>query len=320
MLVGPNSADGGVELVIVGGGPAGLSAALVAARARRTVLLVDGGEARNRVAEAMHGFITRDGVPPAEFRALARVQLAAYPTVTVVDDDVTAISGERGAFTVIRRDGGSCHAAVVLMATGLVDVLPDLPGLREHWGNGVYHCPYCDGYEHRDRIWGVIADEPTVYDYARFLRGWTASVVMFTMGGEPTGEALARLDRAGVIIETGQIENIVGGPGASLEAVEMRDGRRVPIESLWIRPARRQHRLTVALGLAINDEGAVCRDVHGATSVPGIYTAGDLAEGATQQVLQAAADGARVAMSINHWLIVEADDVDARVTAPTTGG
>lgn len=293
------------EIVIVGGGPAGLSATLVAARARRRVLLVDGGEPRNAVAPAVHSFVTRDGVLPADFRRIAREELGVYPTVTIADGEVTAISGTSPEFTVTLGDGHTVAARTVLIATGLVDVLPSVPGLRERWGRGVHHCPYCDGYEHRDRPWGVIADEPTVFDFALFLRGWTASVTLFTLGAEPQGAAVGRLQRAGITIETGAIARILGGPGEYLEAVALEDGRHVRVESLWVRPAQRQRGLTARLGLQVNGDGAICRDSHGETPTAGIFVAGDLAEDSTQQALQAAADGARVAMTINHRLIVD---------------
>jgi len=293
------------ELLVIGGGPAGLSAALVAARARRRVLLVDGCEPRNAAAPAVHTFVTRDGVLPAEFRHIARAQLQAYPTVTIVDGEVTTITGTSPEFRVTLADGRSAGARVVLLATGLVDILPGVPGLRERWGRGVHHCPYCDGYEHRDQPWGVLADEPTVFDFALFLRGWTPSVTLFTMGAAPQGEAVTTLERAGVIIETAAIARIIASDAHHLDAVELEGGRQVPIESLWLRPAQRQRGLTAGLGLAVDDDGAICRDEHGETPTPGIFVAGDLAAGAAQQALQAAADGARVAMTINHRLIVD---------------
>lgn len=299
------------ELLIVGGGPAGLSAALIAGRARRRVLLVDGGTPRNAAAPAVHSFVTRDGVLPDDFRRIAREQLAAYPTVRVLDGDVQEITGESGAFTATLAEAQPVTALRVLLAMGLVDVLPDVPGLSERWGRGVHHCPYCDGYEHRDRAWGVVADEPTMFDYALFLRGWTRDLTVFTLGGAPQGEAAAKLARAGMAVETERIVRVIGGDGHRLAAIELADGRRVAIESLWLRPAQRQCGLTARLGLAVDDEGAICRDDTGETPLRGIFAAGDLAAGASQQALQAAADGARVTMSINHQLIVDEDPVPA---------
>lgn len=297
--------DQDFELLIVGGGPAGLSAALVAARARRRVLLVDGCTPRNSVAPAVHSFVTRDGVLPVEFRRAAREQLSAYPTVAFQDGEITAITGDCPDFTATFADGRAITARRVLLAIGLVDVLPDIAGLRERWGRGVHHCPYCDGYEHRDRAWGVIADEPTVFEYARFLRGWTGSVTLFTLGAEPQGEAVTRLQDDGVVVETCAIERVIGGAGEHLEGVVLEDGRQLPIESLWVRPAQRQRGLTARMGLQVTDDGDIGRDDHGETSIPGIFVAGDLAQGSTQQAVQAAADGARVAMTINHRLIVD---------------
>lgn len=300
------------ELLIVGGGPAGLAAALVAARAQRRVVLVDSGEPRNLAAPAIRGYLTRDGVEPGEFRRLAHEQLNAYPTCERVDGEVMAVEGDSNAFVARLSNGARVSARRVLLATGLVDILPEVEGLQERWGRGVFHCPYCDGYERRGQHWGVIGNKPSTIEFAMFLRGWTQQVTLFTLGHALHGEAVEKLHTMGVAIEVTPIARVIGSSGEHLEAVALEDGRRLATESLWVRPAQRQHQLTVALGVTIDDDGCVIRDRGGETSTPGMFVAGDLAGGSVQQALQAAADGARVAMTINHQLIIDERGVEPR--------
>lgn len=293
------------EFLIVGGGPAGQAAALVAARAQRRVILVDAGSPRNAAAPAIHGYLTRDGVLPEDFRRTGHEQLAAYEHATRITAQVDDITGACDAFVARLADGGTIDARRVLLATGLVDILPDIPGLEPRWGHGVHHCPYCDGHEHRQRRWGVVGNKASTIEFAMFLCGWTPTVTLFTLGHELHAEAVEKLRRRGVRIEGTPVARILATGPDYLDAVELTDGRRVPIESLWLRPAQRQHALTARLSLPVDDDGAIVRDARGETATPGIFVAGDLAAGSTQQALQAAADGARVAMAINHELILQ---------------
>jgi len=304
------------ECIIVGGGPAGLSAALVAGRARRRVLLVDDGQPRNAAAPAVHSFVTRDGVLPRDFRRIAREEIAAYPTVTFADRRVSTIDGQAGAFRALLEDGRSVTAKRVLLAMGLVDTLPDIPGVRERWGHGVHHCPYCDGYEHRDGAWGVLADQPLMFDWSPFLRAWTRDLTLFTNGDPVPAESAAKLDKAGIRIVREPIARILGGEGHRMKAVELAGGRRVPIDSFWVRPVQGQTELVARLGLPVEDNGAVRRDEKGETPIAGIFAAGDLAAGPVQQALIAAADGARVTFAINHELVLDSSAEPARVAEP----
>lgn len=307
------------EFLIVGGGPAGQAAALVAARAQRRVILVDAEAPRNTSAPAIHGYLTRDGVPPADFRRTSHDQLAAYQHASRITAQVDDITGDCDAFVARLADGRQIEARRVLLATGLVDILPDIPGLEERWGHGVHHCPYCDGHEHRQRRWGVVGNKPSTIEFAMFLRGWTPTVTIFTLGQAPHPDAAEKLKRSGVVVEATPVARIVASGPDYLDAVELLDGRRVPIESLWLRPAQRQHALTARLSLPVDDDGAIVRDARGETSTPGLFVAGDLAAGSTQQVLQAAADGARVAMAINHELILQPPAERQAVSGPASG-
>lgn len=295
------------DIVIVGGGPAGLSAALALGRARKRVLLCDAGPRRNAAAERVHNFVTRDGTPPDEFRRLAREQLAHYPNVEVRDVLVESIAGTRGAFDVVLSDR-RVEARRVLLCTGLIDSIPAIEGFRELWGHAVFQCPYCHGWEVRDRRWGYLALGAEAQHVALFsvqLRGWTRDVVVFTNGALELGEdARARLHAAGVRIETAPVARLARS-GDRLEAVELADGTAVSCDALFAHPPQRQVALIEAMGLALDEGGMVRTDpMTRETSIPGVYAAGDLTTRAQAAILGAAA-GMEAAARVNAELTME---------------
>lgn len=292
------------DLVIVGGGPAGLSGALVAGRSRLDAVLIDGGTPRNAAAPAIHTFVTRDSVLPKDFRRIAHEQLAAYATVRRIDGAVDDIAGEAGAFEITLAGGERLGARHVVLALGLVDRLPDVPGLAERWGRGVHHCVFCDGFERRDQPWGLLVDDPTMVDHARMQAHWAAHVVAYTNGETLADQARSRLREAGVEVDSRRIARIRGGEGHALEAVEFANGECRAIESLWIRPRQSQTALVQRLGLALREDGAIARDERGETSIPGLLAAGDCSAGMMQQALFAAADGMRTTFSVLQALLM----------------
>jgi thioredoxin reductase len=291
------------DVVIVGGGPAGLSAALILGRARKRVLLCDAGTPRNAPATEMHGFVSRDGMPPPEFRRVARAQLAPYHSVEVRDARVTRIDGERGAFDV-HLDGGIVRAHRILLAVGVIDELPDLPGYRELWGTAIVQCPYCHGWEVRDRSLGFLAPSVEHLDFAVFLRGWSGDVIAFTNGAFAVPPALAaQLAAADVGLEERPIRGLVRS-GASLDAVELADGDRIARDVLFARPRQRQTDVVQQSGVALDPQGYVAVSPMMETSRPGVYAAGDLTTMA-QGALLAAAAGAQAAYVLNRELTLE---------------
>jgi thioredoxin reductase len=181
-----------IDVVIVGGGPAGLNAALTLGRARRSVLLVDSGRPRNAPAQAVHGFLTRDGLPPAELRRIGRQQLAAYPTVEVRDTevlDVRIVGEPSGGFLVTLAEGSVTRARRLLLATGLVDQLPPIDGLAELWGNSVLHCPYCHGFEVRGQALAVLGGDPRAIQLAAHLTRFSPDVALCTNGAPLEAES-----------------------------------------------------------------------------------------------------------------------------------
>lgn len=304
----PNATDPLFDVVIAGGGPAGLSAALALGRARKRVLLCDADTPRNAAAERVHNFVTRDGTPPAEMRRVARAQLAAYPNVTVTDVRVERVDGDAGAFEV-HLATGAARARRVLVCTGMIDELPALPGFRELWGRSIFQCPYCHGWEVQDRPFGLLADSAMWLEHAPFFRGWTGDLTVFTDGSfEVTDAARAHLRAAGVRIEERKIRRLVaiddGARGPRLAAVELADGTQVAREVLFAKPPQRQTALVAALGLALDEHGYVRVDAQMQTSRAGVYAAGDLTT-MLQAALLAAAAGMMGAVSLNRELTME---------------
>ena len=292
------------DVIIVGGGPAGLSAALALGRARKRVLLCDSGPRRNAAAEHLHNFVTRDGTPPQEFRRIAREQLAEYPGVELRAAPVTAVSGTRGAFQVV-IDGNACAARRLLLCTGMIDEPLALEGFQEAWGRSIVQCPYCHGWEVRERRWGYLARTLEGLHFAPLLRGWTRDVVVFTGAAlELPGASAEQLQAAGIRLETRAIARLHVREG-QIEGVELADGARVPCDVLFAHPPQQQVALVSALGLALDSDGLVVVDpMSRQTSVPGIYAAGDLTS-RMQGAAFAAGQGVHAAATLNHELTLE---------------
>lgn len=292
------------DVVIIGGGPAGLSAALALGRARKSVLLCDAGPRRNARAEHIHNFVTRDGTPPQEFRDVARAQLGPYPSVELRDTPVLAIEGQRGAFTV-RVEGGVVEARRVILCTGMIDEALAIEGFRELWGHAIFQCPYCHGWEHRERPWGYFARSAATLHFPVLLRSWTQDVTVFTGGAfDVPAEPRAQLESAGVRVETDRVTRLHRRDGALL-GVELASGRVAPCEALFAHPPQHHVELVTALGLALDDEGFVRVDpMTRETSIPGVYAAGDLTS-RMQGAIIAAAFGTQAAGMLNHELTAE---------------
>lgn len=295
------------DVVIVGGGPSGLSAALALGRARKRVLLCDAGPRRNAAAVHIHNFVTRDGTPPNDFRRVAREQLATYPSVEARDAGVSGITGGKGAFRV-DLGGEIVEGRRILLACGMVDEPIALEGFRELWGQSIFQCPYCHGWEVRDRPWGYLARAALASHFLPFaiqLRGWTRDVAVFTNDSfEVADDARERLGAAGVRLETKAVARLVAKDGA-LEAVELEGGTRVPCEVLFSHPPQRQVEVVQRLGVALDEMGFVQVDpMRRETSIPGVYAAGDLAS-PMQAAIAGAAAGTQAAAMINLELTIE---------------
>lgn len=293
------------DVIIVGGGPAGLSAALVLARACRSVLLFDHGHPRNGSATALHGYLTRDGVSPHDFRAMARDELARYEGVRIVDLEVTHAACEDGAFRVTTIDGERYSARKLLLATGVVDHVPDVPGLRELYGKSVFHCPYCDAYELRGQPLAVYGKGEKGAGLALELKGWSSDVVLVTDGpGELDAKDRRRLETHGIPVREETVAKLEGSDGR-LERIVFDSGEPLARAGLFFTTGQTQRsHLAELLGCPFNDKGTVRTGPYETTHLHGLYVAGD-ASRAVQWVVVAAAEGAEAAYSINQDLIKE---------------
>lgn len=301
------------DVVIVGGGPGGLAAALALGRARKRVLLCDSGPRRNAAAEYIHNFITRDGTPPEEFRRIGREQLATYPNVVARDVRVDSITGVRGAFDV-HLASGVVRTRRVLLCTGMIDELPPLEGLSNLWGHAIFQCPYCHGWEVQDTAWGYLigaGDAAKMVPFALLLRGWSNDLVVFTNGAlDISADSYAQLRAAGIRIETAAVKRLIAREN-QLAAVELANGVTVPRDFLFTHPAQRQVDLIYALGVALDDRGYVQVDAMKCeTSIPGIYAAGDLTTPG-QAAIFSAANGMRAVSMINFDLAKELVQLEA---------
>lgn len=293
------------EVIIIGGGPAGLTAALYLGRACRRVLLLDSGEPRNAASQGMHGFLSRDGMLPAEFRQISRKQLEAYPTVRVLNTVVVEVKRGENGFEVMTTNG-TCHEArKLLLATGVRDELPEIAGFRKFWGKGVYHCPYCDGWEVHNQSLAVYGKGEDGFKRTRLLTGWSRTVTLYSEGPAELSEPQRQqLTAAGVTIYEEKILRLEGE--SRLERIVLESGKTVECQGLFARPAQQQPgKLAQSLGLTLTENQLVESNSGGRTTIPGLYVAGDSSAQA-QQVVLAAASGALTTIHLNEELATEA--------------
>ena len=315
------------DAIVVGAGTAGLSAALVLGRSRRRVLLLDGGEPRNVPSYASHGFFTRDGARPEELLEIGRAQLKPYPNVEYRAGRATEVSGSDGAFRVDLEAGEAASARKLVLATGVFDELPDIPGFLELWGRGVYHCPYCHGWEVSNRSLAVMVGGDEVLERAILIRNWSRDLVALTDGSPPGDEARARLGALGVPVYEKGIARLEGKADGSegLAWVVFEDGSSLEREGLFYGPPQRQRSgLAEALGCEIVAMGPAAEVVKAdpvtkETSVPGVYAAGD-AGTPMQSIVMASASGTAAAAFLNHTLCGEDAEASYAGNEDATGG
>jgi thioredoxin reductase len=295
------------DVVIVGGGPSGLSAALALGRARKRVLVCDAGPRRNAAATHIHNFVTRDGTPPDDFRQTARQELDHYPNVEVRDVGVVSVNGLRGDFRV-ELSSGAVQARRILLCAGMIDEMLPIEGYRELWGQSIFQCPYCHGWEVQDRKWGYLArldHQGHFLLFAQQLRAWTKDLVLFTNGTHHLPEETrVTLENAGIQLETNIVTGLVANAGR-LTGVALENGKTVACDALFSHPPQRQIELVRALGIELDDDGYVKVDpMKRETSIPGIYAAGDLCT-RMQGAILAAASGTQAAVVLNLDLTME---------------
>jgi thioredoxin reductase len=312
-LTGAHLSDPGapirpVDVAVIGGGAAGLNAALVLARSRRSVLVIDAGAPRNAPAAGVHGFLTRGGVSPTELLALGRAEVERYGG-TIWHGEARAARKAADGFEIDLEDGRQVRARRLIVTTGLTDDLPDVAGLRERWGRDVLHCPYCHGWEAQDRPIGILATGPMAVHQALLFRQWTDDLVLFAHTAPPfSDEQMEQFAALGIRVVAGRVASLEVADDR-LIGVVMEDGTRVAREALVVAP-RFVANSGVLRGLGIEPARHplggeyVAADAMGKTTVPGVWVAGNVAD-LKAQVVAAAAGGANVATAVNADLVEE---------------
>ncbi|HLN99523.1 MAG TPA: NAD(P)/FAD-dependent oxidoreductase [Pyrinomonadaceae bacterium] len=291
------------DVIIVGAGPAGLSAALVLGRCRRRVLVCDAGTPRNARSHALHGYLTRDGIEPAEFLRLGREQLRQYQTVEFMQAEVTDARQLADNFEITLRNGERLSGRKLLLATGVVDHIPEVEGVSEFYGISVFHCPYCDGWEMRDQPLAVYGRGENGAGLSLELTLWSRDIVLCTDGpAELPEEDRRRLLRHNITLKEDRIARLVGNNGA-LEHIVFADGESLARGGMFFSTGQHQASdLAEKLGCKLTEQGCVDTGDYEATSIPGLYVAGD-ASRFVQLVIVAASEGAQAAFAINKELM-----------------
>jgi thioredoxin reductase len=289
------------DVVVVGGGAAGLSAALVLGRARRHVAVVDGGAPRNAPAAHMQGFLSRDGMSPAALLTAGRAEVTGYGVELIEDQVVTLETG----FSVRLAGGRVLHARRILVATGVRDELPAIRGVRERWGRDLLHCPYCHGWEVRDQPLGVLGTIPGAVQHALLIRQWSDDIVFFAHTSDPTAAEQEELESRGVQIVRGDVAQLVVEDDR-LTGVELADGRVIARTAVFIRPVNVPHSdgLLAGLGCDVDESGFATVDRTGRTSTVGVWATGNVVD-PRAQVITAAGAGSAAAIAINADLVQE---------------
>ncbi len=303
------------DVIIIGGSYAGLSAALVLGRSLRRVLVIDAGKPCNRQTPHSHGFLTRDGETPAQLAAIAREQVSLYPTVSFKSGTATSAHPIDDGFQVRTDDGESYEGRKLMLATGLLDVMPDIPGFADCWGRSVLHCPYCHGYEVHSQPLGVLANGEVGYEMATLIQQWSRQLTLFTNGPSTLTDeqqrVLAQLDIPIVETPLAAIEHTDG----FLTALQLADGSRATPTALFARvPLQQTSDIAQQLGCELTDQTFVKVTGTGETTVPDVFAVGD-ATTMMRQVAVAAASGVKTGAWINRVLIT--DDV---TQTSTSGG
>ena len=300
------------DVIIAGAGPAGLSAALILGRACRRVLICDKGTPRSWAAKHMHAYLSREGIAPSDFRALGRREVLRQRGVRYLAEEVTSARRVSETQFEVRIGARRYRCRKLLIATGVLDLLPEIPGFETLFGHTVFQCPYCDGWEIRDRRVAVYGRRRRGYEMARAMTAWTRRIELCTDG--PSGfseEEREHLAANGIRLHEGRVSRLDGKKNR-IEAVVLRDGTRVACEALFFdTPARGQSRLAESLGCRFARHGGVLCGQYEATSVPGVFVAGNVIRD-VQLSIVAAAEGARAAFGINRALTRE--DFERRAT------
>ena len=295
------------DAIIIGGSFAGLSAAMYIVRARRSVCIIDAGSPRNRFAAHSHGFFAQDGSEPLTMLGIARSQVAAYPTAAFIEGEAISATREPDGFSVKVAAGEALESRRLVLAFGISDELPAIPGMAERWGKSVLHCPYCHGFEFSGQRMGVLYISSRSIQQAMLIADWGPTTLYLNGVSEPDDESLDQLQKRGVTIEPAPVRALLG-EGAQLSAIELIDGRTSGLEALYLGPRTRLNSdIAQQLGCELEEGvfGSIIRtDDAKMTTVPGVYATGDITR-SVHNVTWASADGVTAGMAVHRSLVFE---------------
>lgn len=295
-----------LDCAVIGGGPAGLNASLVLGRSRRKTILFDDNRPRNAVVSESHGFITRDGINPQELKRIAQEELRNYPDVKVENQRVLSVAKENGAFKVATENGGIYTAKKVILATGFKEVLPNIQTIKEFYGRSLFSCPFCDGWELRDRRLAVISENQPAFHLAKVVLNWTNDLIVCTNGKQTlSSEEKSILESNGVKVYETEIQSLIGEKGF-LKKIEFNGGEAVLCEGGFVLPEWEQATdIGLQLGCNLNERGGIETDTWKRTTVEGLYACGDTLMAGPSQLILAAGEGSMAAISVIGALIEE---------------
>jgi thioredoxin reductase len=295
-----------LDCAVIGGGPAGLNASLVLGRSRRKTVLFDDDKPRNSVTKESHGFITRDGINPSELRRIARAELGNYPDVTIIEQRVGKVMKDHQRFTIETEAGDVYHAKKVILATGLKETFPEINSLKQYYGTSVFSCPFCDGWELRDRPLAVIAENTRAFHMAKVVYNWSSDLIVCTNGNKVLSiNDKTILENKGISVYEQKISSLIGEDGY-LKKISFEDGITVRREGGFV-VAEMGQASTIGeeLGCEFTDQGAIITDATGRTNVEGLFACGDTSIIAPSQLIIAAAAGSKTAIGVNAALFEE---------------
>ncbi|WP_282155286.1 NAD(P)/FAD-dependent oxidoreductase [Cytobacillus gottheilii] len=296
-----------LECIIIGGGPAGLNAALVLGRARRQTVLFDNNDARNKVTHESHGFITRDGVTPKEFREAAHNDIRKYPSVKIKKETIIEVyKEENGLINVKTADGQIITSKKLIFATGLKERLPNIEGVRAFYGKSLFSCPYCDGWEQRDQPLVLISENAHAVHMAKMIYQWSKDLIICTNGNKTiSDEDKLVFERKGILVREEKIARLHGADG-KLEKIIFEDGHEISRTGGFVTTELYQgNQFGASLGCALNENDGIIVDTLGKTNINGVFAAGDTSFSGPSQLIIAASEGVRAAAGVNSELTME---------------
>lgn len=296
-----------LDCVVIGGGPSGLNASLVLARGGRNIILFDEDKPRNAVTHESHGFITRDGISPIEFKKVAKEDLINYPNISIQNKRVVDISKENQSFLIHTEDGNTYYSKKVILSTGLKDVMPQIEGIHKFYGTSLFSCPFCDGWELKDRALVVIAEDERAFHMSKMVSNWSKDLVVCTNGKEILSiEQKKVLNKNHINVIEDEIISLQGLEG-HLERILFKGGKEIEREGGFVVTGLKQaSSLAQIIGCNLTKNGGIETDILGRTSVDGIYASGDTTISTPSQIIIAASEGSKAAAGVISDLIDEA--------------